>query len=233
MAISIPYTFVDGEVAEATQVNANFNALTNGALPIDGGTINGDQTITGNLTVGATLTVTNGPSNFDASINVNGVISTPTDIYCANLLATEYGVSYEELSAATYLGFAYNGTLLVYVNGTYVASFAPMTSDARFKRDIGSSGVDALAALRQLETKRFVDQQDRHHQVGLLAQQVRAAIPEAVIEGPDVQGEPALSLDLSVLVSYLVGAVQQLSNRVRQLERRQPASGFAREAANR
>lgn len=60
LAVTLPYRFSNGQTADANQVNANFDALANAidAIPavnavdgLNGGTVNGDVTVTGSLSV--------------------------------------------------------------------------------------------------------------------------------------------------------------------------------------
>lgn len=53
MAIPLPNTFLPGTVADANQVNANFSALSVGALALTGGTVGGPLTVTGVTTLAA------------------------------------------------------------------------------------------------------------------------------------------------------------------------------------
>ena len=65
MAITLPYTFTDGTTADADEVNANFDALSTGAVNKTGDTMTGALTVSsggitvssGHLTLGAAQTI--------------------------------------------------------------------------------------------------------------------------------------------------------------------------------
>lgn len=104
----------------------------------------------------------------------------------------------------------------VMVNGYLKASFnVTWTSDVRVKRDIvtieGALGL--VERMRGVRYKRS-DVDDGRLHVGVIAQELREVLPEAVIEGTDGM----LSVDYGTLGPVLIEAVKALSQRVRQLE---------------
>jgi len=133
-----------------------------------------------------------------------------------------WGVIYQTptLPGAGYgFAFGWNGAGGVYVtvNGLYVGYFflqGPLaTAD-----NISVSSVDALAAVEKLDFRSF-DHGDRRVELGLLPQQVRAAMPAAVSDPPpDVEAEPML--DPQALNAYALRAIQQLAQRLDALETR-------------
>lgn len=110
--------------------------------------------------------------------------------------------------------FQFQGDLMV--TGYLKASFnVTWTSDVRVKRDIvtieGALGL--VERMRGVRYKRS-DVDDGRLHVGVIAQELREVLPEAVIEGADSM----LSVDYGTLGPVLIEAVKALSLRVRQLE---------------
>lgn len=110
--------------------------------------------------------------------------------------------------------FQFQGDLQVtgYLKGS---SNVTWTSDARVKRDIvpiegGLGLVEQMRGVRYTRT----DLDDGRVHVGVIAQELREVLPEAVIEGAD----GLLSVDYGTLGPVLIEAVKALSLRVRQLE---------------
>ena len=90
------------------------------------------------------------------------------------------------------------------------------TSDARLKREIAPI-CDALAKLQCLQGVTFEMADDPRRRMGLLAQEVQAVAPEAVIET-----EGVLRLAYGNLLGLLVEAIKDLSLQVDQLKRSAP-----------
>jgi len=90
------------------------------------------------------------------------------------------------------------------------------TSDARLKREIAPI-CDALAKLQRLQGVTFEMADDPRRRMGLLAQEVRAVAPEAVIEA-----EGVLRLAYGNLLGLLVEAIKDLSLQVDQLKGTKP-----------
>lgn len=104
----------------------------------------------------------------------------------------------------------------VMVNGYLKAAYnVTWTSDARVKRDIVTIG-GALGLVERMRGVRYTrsDMDDGRLHVGVIAQELREVLPEAVIEGED----GLLSVDYGTLGPVLIEAVKSLSLRVRQLE---------------
>ncbi|KDP84714.1 hypothetical protein CF70_018015 [Cupriavidus sp. SK-3] len=110
--------------------------------------------------------------------------------------------------------FQFQGDLMV--TGYFKASSnVTWTSDARVKRDIvtiegGLGLVERMRGVRYTRT----DLDDGRMHVGVIAQELREVLPEAVIEGAG----GLLSVDYGTLGPVLIEAVKALSLRVRQLE---------------
>jgi hypothetical protein len=94
-------------------------------------------------------------------------------------------------------------------------------SDERLKKDIKS--LDKEKAVEQIKKLRSVEfnwreeaSNDRRLQLGFIAQEVEQVIPEAVINAEDTY-----LLDKGAIISVLVAAVQELTERLEKVERKE------------
>lgn len=101
-----------------------------------------------------------------------------------------------------------NGALVATVNVTY-------TSDGRLKEDVKPIE-QALSKVERMRGVSYVrnDLEDRRRFVGVIAQEMRSVLPEAVQEGSDGY----LAVDYCALSPVLIEALKELAARVRQLE---------------
>jgi hypothetical protein len=97
--------------------------------------------------------------------------------------------------------------------GTVIAPDFVTTSDLRLKSDIRQIH-DALAKLQSLHGVTFHMAGADRRQMGLIAQEVKAVAPEAVIEA-----EGVLRLAYGNLIGLLVEAIKDLAHQVDQLKR--------------
>lgn len=157
------------------------------------------------------------PFATDSSANVltDSALGERAELQTASTTNGEYPIL---LKAATSTSNATEGALFksgVTVNpstGTLRATVLTATSDARVKEIIEEvRDVD----FSQLHTYRYTFKSDKSktERVGLLAQEVQQVIPEAVIDNSG-----ALALDYNAVVSALVAKVNQLEERIAQLE---------------
>jgi hypothetical protein len=100
--------------------------------------------------------------------------------------------------------------------GTVIAPNFVSSSDARLKADIASIP-DALAKVQALTGVTFTMAGNDARQMGLIAQDVQAVAPEAVVEA-----EGILRLAYGNLVGLLVEAIKDLAIQVDQLKRTTP-----------
>ena len=104
--------------------------------------------------------------------------------------------------------------------GAQFRVFVDAVSDRKFKKNIHDTKVDALAAILATPVREFewkVDYQALHGDqpvpIGLVAQEVKEALPGVVVEQEDTHW-----VNLKAAVPYLIRAVQQLTARVAELE---------------
>jgi len=103
--------------------------------------------------------------------------------------------------------------------GTITGSNVTATSDRRLKEDIAPI-TEALDKVRTLNGVTFKKKDDAERGVGLIAQNVQEALPEAVRRNDDGY----LTVAYGNLVGLLVEAVKELENRLEQLEASHGAS---------
>ena len=121
----------------------------------------------------------------------------------ADLLDGSHASAFARLSGATF-------------SGTVTAPNLVSSSDARLKSDVVPIG-DALAKVQALTGVTFAMTGSDTRQMGLIAQDVQAVAPEAVVETDGV-----LRLAYGNLVGLLVEAIKDLATEVEQLKRTAP-----------
>ncbi|THD71829.1 hypothetical protein E7681_17115 [Thalassobius vesicularis] len=121
----------------------------------------------------------------------------------ADLLDGSHASAFALLSGATF-------------SGTVTAPNFVSSSDVRLKSDIETI-VDALAKVRAINGVTFTMAGSDARQMGLIAQEVQAVAPEAVVEA-----EGVLRLAYGNLVGLLVEAIKDLAKQVDQLKRTAP-----------
>ena len=121
----------------------------------------------------------------------------------ADLLDGTHASAFAQLAGATFTG--------VVTAPNFVSS-----SDARLKSDIAPIS-DALAKVQALTGVTFTMTGSDVRQMGLIAQDVQAVAPEAVVEA-----EGILRLAYGNLVGLLVEAIKDLAQEVDQLKRTAP-----------
>jgi hypothetical protein len=121
----------------------------------------------------------------------------------ADLLDGSHASAFALLSGATF-------------SGTVTAPNFVSSSDARLKSDIAPIA-DALAKVQALTGVTFTMAGSDARQMGLIAQDVQAVAPEAVVDA-----EGVLRLAYGNLVGLLVEAIKDLAQEVDQLKRTAP-----------
>ena len=111
-------------------------------------------------------------------------------------------------SATDRLYFGYNGTSKSYIDqtsGSFVA-----VSDARAKKNVEEIGygLNAVMQLRPVKYNMIEDSNSQKKRLGLIAQEVKAVVDEAVDDAIGMGG--LFGLDKSTLVPVLIKAIQEL-----------------------
>lgn len=119
-----------------------------------------------------------------------------------------------------------NNVLFSGDKGNYIVGISAY-SDARLKENIKSSKVNALERLNEIEmcSFDFIDKKyGAHSELGYIAQQLQKVIPECVVAVPQDKEQMGYDELLQVqdthLIPYLVKAIQELSSKVAELEKK-------------
>ena len=203
----------------------------NGYLPLSGGTVS-NLTVSGGLTVngsGTAINVPNGAVISGTFLQANG---SGTALYLPNgnismgggIVVTGNLGGGLSIHATNAVEADFFGTAFYAPNGNVTciqcnANVFNNTSDATLKTDIADSGVGLDAVMRLApRTFRWKAAPDRE-QLGLVAQEVEAVLPQAVStsDGGGVH-EPLMGIDYATITTALIGAVQELHVLLKALE---------------
>ena len=90
-------------------------------------------------------------------------------------------------------------------------------SDRRLKRDIIDTDVNAINKINQLKMVAFdfIDSK-KHEEIGLIAQDVEAVIPQAISQNPE-NPDGYLHIDYTAFVPYLIKAIQELNQKLEEI----------------
>lgn len=93
-------------------------------------------------------------------------------------------------------------------------------SDRRLKENILSTSVQALNEINQLNLVSFdYIENKKHEEIGLIAQEVERIIPQAISRNPD-NPDDYLHIDYTALVPYLIKAIQELNQKLEEVNAR-------------
>lgn len=209
-------TTITGALTLRAGLSVATNSVISGTLTVSDviatsasiSSMTGNVSMSNNLTVGGTLGVT-GNATFNGGLTVGTAVA--DNVFPTNSGQLWLGISSNMLllndSRTNYNTMA--GTLDM-ANNQIINANMGGGSDARLKTHIKPATTDALKALTGADLKSFDWLSDnRHVDVGLIAQQLREVAPGLVIE--DKLGR--LSIDMMGLVGYCVKAIQQLAER--------------------
>lgn len=154
------------------------------------------------------------PFATDPSANVltDSALGERAELQTASTANGEYPILLKAATSNATEGAFKTGVTVNPSTGTLSATVLTATSDARVKEIIEEvRDVD----FSQLHTYRYTFKSDKikTERVGLLAQEVQQVIPEAVIDNSGT-----LALDYNAVVSALVAKINQLEERITQLE---------------
>jgi hypothetical protein len=167
----------------------------------------------------ACLTVGNGGVGGAGVFRVNSA-SALLNPYATTEITTTYGNILFGGSISTYRIYDTTGSTASYQIRSDGNAVAPTgwipASDSRLKTDVATI-TGALAKVTALTGKSY--ERNGMAKVGLIAQDVQAVVPEAVVEIGEVEGVVgALGVDYMGLVGLLVEAIKELTDRVEALE---------------
>lgn len=91
------------------------------------------------------------------------------------------------------------------------------SSDRRLKENILSTSVQALNEINQLNLVSFdYIENKKHEEIGLIAQEVEDIIPQAISRDPESE-DSYLHIDYTAFVPYLIKAVQELNQKLEEV----------------
>ena len=216
-------TIKDSGVILGTETTGNYVAT---AVAGTGISVSG---ATGNVTISSAITAGDGLTLNTADIDIDAAQTTITSIY-NNSLKVGYDAS-DNICFAT----GSNGQISYYQNGVeefrmaaggtfhadadVVAYSSTVASDMNLKENITNMkyGLDTVMQLRGVEYD--WKRKDMGHDVGVLAQEVEAVIPELVKEHEGLQGRGKFkSVDYNKLVPILIESIKELKSEIDELK---------------
>ena len=98
-----------------------------------------------------------------------------------------------------------------------VKYYIDKASDRRLKENITETSIKALDKINQLVMVAFdfIDSK-KHEEIGLIAQDVEAVIPQAISQNPE-NPDSYLHIDYTALVPYLIKAIQELNQKLEKI----------------
>ena len=140
-----------------------------------------------------------GSNNFHKNIEMKG----GTEIYGTGRSPRENGKN-----AVVWWNQVGDGTVKYWID---------RVSDRRLKRDIVDTDVNAIDRINQLRMVAFdfIDSK-KHEEIGLIAQDVEALIPQAISQNPE-NPDGYLHIDYTAFVPYLIKAIQELNQKLEEI----------------
>lgn len=241
------YTLSNSNVTVTTSESQNLRIYLQGTLtanvnillPAVGGMWIVDNETTGSFTV-TVKTVAGGSTGVAVSQGVRSFITANgTNVYFADDRVTPYTAPQDLSTTSTTvrfnsigIGTAASGTTgEIRATGNITAYY----SDKRLKKDIEpiNNALEMLAGIRgvryvQNEVAAAMGYNDPAVQVGVIAQEVQAVLPEAVtaapfdigMDGKSMSGEDYLTVRYDRIIPLLIQAVKELSDEVAALKAR-------------
>ncbi len=167
------------------------------------------------------------PSTFNQSATFNYNINiASTYRYIAGgvgddlIIASRYGIS---LTNTTITLANFSGSEIIFYKNLNMSGNSILNqSDIKLKENVRDTDVKALEKINAIEHKQFDWKETGSHQaIGYVAQQIQEIIPELVHEGED----GVLFIKQLEIIPYLSKAIQELSARIDELERKVNADG--------
>ena len=98
-----------------------------------------------------------------------------------------------------------------------VKYYIDKASDRRLKENIAQTAVNALDTINKIDMVEFDFIKDKkHEEIGLIAQDVEAVIPQAISQNPE-NPDGYLHIDYTAFVPYLIKAIQELNQKMEKL----------------
>ena len=180
-------------------------------------------TITSAITAGDGLTLNTADIDIDAAqTTITSIINNGLSIggYASHQLidfSADDMIKVSVNNVADEFRFAAGGTF--HANSDVVAYSSTVASDMNLKENITDMkyGLDTVMQLRGVEYD--WKREDMGHDVGVLAQEVEAVIPEIVKEHEGLQGRPKFkAVDYNKLVPVLIESIKELKSQIDELK---------------
>lgn len=140
-----------------------------------------------------------GSNNFHKNIEMRG----GSEIYGTGRSPRENGHN-----AVVWWSQVGDGTMKYYID---------KASDRRLKENIAQTAVNALDTINKIDMVEFDFIKDKkHEEIGLIAQDVEAVIPQAISQNPE-NPDGYLHIDYTAFVPYLIKAIQELNQKMEKL----------------
>ena len=175
-------------------------------------------------------------------------VDTDGQMYCKNTVSFYGTVDFSEASVANFYGMTKFQKSPVFVHGIELGSadiygdgsnpkggkntvvwwnqvgsgsvkyWGDKSSDRRLKENITDTAVKALDKINQLNLVAFdFIESKKHEEIGLIAQEAEIIIPEVISRDPE-NPDGYLHIDYTVFVPYLLKAVQELDQKIKEME---------------
>ena len=176
-------------------------------------------------------------------------VDTDGQMYCKNTANFFGTVDFSETSVASFYGRTEFQKSPIFVNGIELGSadiygdgsnprggkntvvwwnqvgsgsvkyWGDKSSDRRLKENITDTAVKALDKINQLNLVAFdFIESKKHEEIGLIAQEAETIIPEVISRDPE-NPDGYLHIDYTVFVPYLLKAVQELDQKIKEMEK--------------
>jgi hypothetical protein len=197
------------------------SAVAGTGISVSGAT--GAVTITSAITAGDGLTLNTADIDIDAAqTTITSIINNGLSIggYSSHQLidfSADDMIKVSVNNVADEFRFAAGGTF--HANSDVVAYSSTVASDMNLKENITDMkyGLDTVMQLRGVEYD--WKREDMGHDVGVLAQEVEAVIPEIVKEHEGLQGRPKFkAVDYNKLVPVLIESIKELKSEIDELK---------------
>ena len=197
------------------------SAVAGTGISVSGAT--GAVTITSAITAGDGLTLNTADIDIDAAqTTITSIINNGLSIggYASHQLidfSADDMIKVSVNNVADEFRFAAGGTF--HANSDVVAYSSTVASDMNLKENITDMkyGLDTVMQLRGVEYD--WKREDMGHDVGVLAQEVEAVIPEIVKEHEGLQGRPKFkAVDYNKLVPVLIESIKELKSQIDELK---------------
>ncbi|MEA1677477.1 tail fiber domain-containing protein [Nitrospirillum sp. BR 11163] len=194
---NFPYTFTNGQTADANAINSNFTSVTTCFAPIN------NPSFMGSVTMSGALNITGATATGGASLIISG--------YGAG--GHNYGSAWKQSSDALpfpLVFFNAAGSVIGTIATTSSGTSYNTTSDRRLKENIRptSHGLDIINKI-EIDDYNYLNDPKKTPTQGVIAQDLYKIYPQAVSVGGDNPAVQPWGVDYGRLTPLLVRAIQE------------------------